>query len=81
MKRNCPKGKKDLKDEKPSIVGVVEDSNLFNGGSIFLAGSESLEKSYWTFDSGCSFHMFSVREHFYTYQPCEKCVVNMGNGA
>ena len=45
MKRNCPKGKKNLKDEKPSIVGVIEGSNLFNGGSIFFAGFESLEKS------------------------------------
>ena len=30
MKRDYPKGKKDLRDENPSVVGVAEGSNLFN---------------------------------------------------
>ena len=45
MKRYCLKRKKDLRDEKPSIVGAVKGSNLFEGGGIFLATSESPEKS------------------------------------
>ena len=59
---------------------VVEGSNLFNRGDVFLAIIESLERLDWILDSGCSFHMCSVREHFDTYQRCEKGTVNMDNG-
>ena len=41
MKRNCPKRKKDLRDEKPSVVGVQEGSDLGDGGDLVLATSES----------------------------------------
>ena len=79
IKRDYPKRKKDLRDEKPSVVGVAEGSNLFDGGDVFLATSKSPAKSDWVLDSGCSFHMCSVREHFDTYQRCEKGTVNMAN--
>jgi len=39
MKRDCPKRKKNLRDEKPS-VRIVEGSNIFNGGDIFLVTAE-----------------------------------------
>ena len=80
MKRNCSKRKKDLRYEKPSVGGVSEASNLGDGGDIFLATAESLEKSDWRLDSSCLFHMCSVREHFDTYQRCEKGTINMDNG-
>jgi len=72
MKWNCPKRKKDLRDEKPSVVGVAKGSHLGGGGDVFLATAESLGKSYWILDSGCSFQICLVREHFDTYQRCEK---------
>jgi len=37
MKKDCPKRKKDLRDEKPSIVGVAEGSRLFDASDVFLA--------------------------------------------
>jgi len=40
-KRNCSKRKKDLRDEKPSVVGVQEGSDLGDGGDLVLATSES----------------------------------------
>ena len=64
MKRNCPKKKKDLRDEKPSVVGVAEDSHLADGGDVLLATTESLRKEDWILDSDFSFHMSSVRECF-----------------
>ena len=68
MKRNCPKRKNDLRDEKPSVVGVVEGSHRGDGANVFLATAESSGKSEWILDSGCSFDICSVREHFDTYQ-------------
>ena len=63
MKRDRPKRKEDLRDEKPSVVGVTESSNLFNGGDVFLATTKSLGESDWILDSGDLFHMYSVREY------------------
>ena len=80
MKWNCPKRKKDLRDEKPSVVGVAGGSHLGDRGDVFLATAESSGKSDWILDSGCSFDICSVREHFDTYQRCEKGTVNMANG-
>ena len=71
MNRDCLK-RKDLRDEKPLLVGVTKGSNLFNGGNVFLATSKSPVKSYWILDLGCLFHICSIRVHFDTYQPCEK---------
>jgi len=71
-----------LRDEKPPVVVVVvvvEGSSLFDGGNVFLATVESPGKPHWILESGCSFHMCSVRKHFDTYQPCEKGTVNMTN--
>ena len=48
-----PKRKKDLRDEKPLIVGVAEGSNLFDGGDVFFATSESPKNSNWILDSDC----------------------------
>ena len=61
MKKNCPKRKKDLRDEKPSVVGVVEGSHLGDGGDVFLATAESPGKSDWILDSIWLFasHVFS----------------------
>jgi len=81
MKRDCLTRKKDLRDDKPSVVGVAKGSNLFNRGGMFLAIAESLGKSDWILDSGHLFHKCSVREHFDTYQPCKKGNVKMVNGA
>lgn len=61
MKRDCPKRKKDLRDEKASEVDVAEGSNLFDGRDVFSASSESPAKSDWILDSDCSFHMCSVK--------------------
>jgi len=69
-----------LRDENPSIVGVAEGLNLFNGGDLFLATTETLGKLDWILDSGYSFHMCSVRQHFDPYQQCEKGAVNRANG-
>ena len=68
MKRNCLKRKKDLRDEKPSVVGVAEGSHLSDGGDIFLVTAESSGKSDWILDSNCSFHICSIKGHFDTYQ-------------
>ena len=80
MKKGCPKRKKVLRDEKPSVMGVAEGSSLYDGGDVSLATAESPRKSNWILHLGCSFHMCSVIEHFDTYQPCEKGIVNMANG-
>ena len=79
MKKDCPKQKKDLRDEKLS-VGVAKGSSLFDRGDVFLATAETPEKFNWLLYSGCSFHMCSVREHFDIYQTCEKGTTNMLNG-
>jgi len=44
MKRNCPNRKKDLRDEKPSVVGVAEVLHLGDGDDVFLATTESPRK-------------------------------------
>lgn len=59
-KRDCPKRKNDLRDEKPLIVEVAESSNLSNGGDVFLVatkspGTSNLNLIFWLFDS----HVFS----------------------
>ena len=59
MKKDCPKWKKDLRGEKPS-VGVAKGSSLFDGCEVVLATSESPRMSYCILDSSCSFHMCSV---------------------
>jgi len=41
MKRDCPMRKKDLRDEKPSVMGIAEGSNLFNRTNIFMATTKS----------------------------------------
>jgi len=41
MKKDCLKRKKDLRDEKPSVVGVAEGSSLFDGGDVFLTTARS----------------------------------------
>jgi len=79
MKKDCLNRKKDLIDEKPSVVGVAEGSSLFNEGDVFLTIAESPEKLYWILDFSFLFHMFSVKEYFDTCQPCEKGTVNMAN--
>jgi len=45
MKRDCPKRKKDLRDEKPLVVGVAKGYNLFDGCDVFSAIAESPENS------------------------------------
>jgi len=65
-----------LKDKKPSVVGIAKSLNLFNTGDVFLASAETLGRSACILDFDCSFHMCSATEYFYTYQPCEKCIVN-----
>ena len=80
MKRNCPKRKKDLRDEKPSIIGVAEGSHLGDGGDVFVATTKSPGKSNWILDSGYSFYMCSVRGQFNTYQQCEQGAINIANG-
>jgi len=45
MKKDCPKQKQVLRDEKPSVMGVAKGSSLYDGGDVFLATAESLEKS------------------------------------
>ena len=42
MKKNCLKRKKDLRDQKPSVVGLAEGSHQGDGGDVFLATAESL---------------------------------------
>ena len=66
MKRNCPKRKKDLRDTKPSVVGVAKGPHLGDEGDVFLATVKSQRRSDWRFDSDCSFHMPSVRVDFVT---------------
>jgi len=66
MKRNCPKRKKDLRDTKPSIVGVPESSHPGDVGDAFLATTESPGKPDCILDSDCLSHISSVREHFDT---------------
>jgi len=67
MIRDCQK-RKGLRDEKPSVVRVIEGSNLFDKGDIFLVTNESPGKSNRILNFGCLFHMYSVKEHFDTYQ-------------
>jgi len=69
MKRNFSKRKKDLRDEKKSIVGVVEGLHLDDRGVVFLATTENSRKSNRILDSDCSFHMSSIREHFDMCRP------------
>jgi len=69
-----------LRDEKRSVVGVAEGSNLFDGGDVFLATTEGQGKLDLILDYGCSFYMCSVRAHFDAYQRCEKGTVNIVHG-
>ena len=41
MKKDCPTWKKDLRDEKPSVLRVTKGSSLFDGGDIFLVTAKS----------------------------------------
>ena len=45
MNRDCLKRKKDLRDEKPLVVGVAKGYNLFDGCDVFSAIAESPENS------------------------------------
>jgi len=42
MKRDYPTWKKDMRHNKPSVVGIAEVSNLFDGGDVFIATTKSL---------------------------------------
>ena len=81
MKRNCPKWKKDFRDEKPSAVGVTEGLYPGDGGDIFREPTESPGKSKSILDSDCQFHRSLVREHFGMCQLCVISTANMANGA
>jgi len=64
MKKICLKRKKDLRDEKQSVVGVAKSSHQGDVVVVFLATGKSPGKSDFILDSDCSFQMSSVREHF-----------------
>jgi len=51
MKRNRLKRQKDLRNEKPLVVTVVEGSHLGDGGDVFSATVESPRKSDWILNS------------------------------
>jgi len=76
MKKNCLKREKDLRDKKPSVVGLAEGSYQGDGSDVFIATAESLSNLDWILDSDCSFYMSLVREHFDTCQPCVIGTVN-----
>ncbi|VFQ97231.1 unnamed protein product [Cuscuta campestris] len=81
FKRDCPKRRKEKKDGKTPVTAVAESSNQESEEDLFLATTKSLGKSDWILDSGCSFHMCSVKEKFDTYQTCDGGAVKMANGA
>ena len=64
MRQICPKQKKGMRDENPSLVGLKEGSHLGDGGDVFPAAAKLRGKSDKILDSDCLFHMSSVREHF-----------------
>jgi len=80
MKRNYLKRQKDLRNEKPLVVTVVEGSHLGDGGDVFPATVESPRKSDWILNSDYSFHISSAKEHFDMSQPYAIGNVNMANG-
>ena len=59
--KNCPKQKKDLRDEKPSLVRVAEGLTYLMEMAYFLVSVESPRKLDWILDSNCSFYMCSIR--------------------
>ena len=82
---DCPKRKEDKKKkedkesgEKSSTAGVTEE---WSDGDLLLTTSSGTDTSDWILDSGCSFHMCSVREQFATYHECDKGTVRMANDA
>ncbi|VFQ71852.1 unnamed protein product [Cuscuta campestris] len=81
FKRDCPKRRKEKKDGKTPVTAVAESSNQASEEDLFLATTKSLGKSDWILDSGCSFHMCSIKEQFDTYQTCDGGAVKMANGA
>ncbi|VFQ60637.1 unnamed protein product [Cuscuta campestris] len=81
FKRDCPKRRKEKKDGKTPVTTVAESSNQESEEDLFLATAKSLGKSDWILDSGCSFHMCSVKEKFDTYQTCDGGALKMANGA
>ncbi|VFR03569.1 unnamed protein product [Cuscuta campestris] len=81
FKRDCPKRRKEKKDGKIPVTAVAEGSKQESEEDLFLATTKSLGKSDWILDSGCPFHMCSVKEQFDTYQTCDGGAVKMANGA
>ncbi|VFQ78488.1 unnamed protein product [Cuscuta campestris] len=62
FKRDCLKRRKEKKDGKTPVTAVAEGSKQESEEDLFLATTKSLGKSDWILDSGCSFHMCSVKE-------------------
>jgi hypothetical protein len=63
------------------VTAVAEGSSHGSNDDLLLATTESIGKSDWILDFGCSFHMCSVKQHFDTYQACNMGTVKMANGA
>ncbi|MBT1617297.1 hypothetical protein, partial [Klebsiella pneumoniae] len=62
------KGK--VKAEETSVAVESDEGYVFSV-------SQNSEKTDWLLDSGCSFHMCSLKEYFSSYKKCKGGTVRM----
>ena len=77
----CPKLKAKIEKEKgkENSEAAVVESLVKDDGDLLLVTSEGMYHFGWVMDSGCSFHMCSNRNYFYSYEACDKSNVRMAN--
>ena len=54
---------------------------MVDDGDVIMATTSQGSGSDLILDSGCSFHMCTIREHFDNYRACDVGMVRMANGA
>ncbi|CAH9083825.1 unnamed protein product [Cuscuta epithymum] len=84
--RDCPKSKKNEHSEHANLTTCVDDlgdvlmmKNLCDYDYLSSVISDSLCKSDWVVDSGCSFHMSPMKNVFSNYREIEHGFVFLAN--
>ena len=77
-KKDCPKLQK--KGKAPQDANVAEGkSDVESDISLIVSLSASSYPNEWILDSGCTYHMCSIREWLFEFQELDGGVVYMGN--
>lgn len=78
FKKECPDRKFKRKDDNDEAGKVSIESDGYENAEVLMATTTITEKD-WVLDSGCSFHMTSVKEWLLGYKETDGGKVVMGN--